>query len=189
MLGDSGVGKSSFLCQFTDHRFIPQPLTIGVDYGSVVQNIDDCETKFMVWDTAGQENFRSIIRSYFRGVMGALVVYDITAPVSFDSVEMWVDSVRHQNHPDTPITLVGNKTDLDTERKITTEQGQQLADRLQLTFVETNAKNHTEVTRVFNNLGRQIRKAAVPQPKPTRLVPMSINITQKPVYHRCCSSN
>merc|ERR1711908_147532 len=99
IIGDTGVGKSCLLLQFTDRRFQPiHDLTIGVEFGARMITIDKKQIKLQIWDTAGQESFRSITRSYYRGAAGALLVYDITRRETFNSLASWLDDARqHAN--------------------------------------------------------------------------------------------
>merc|ERR1712214_167019 len=92
IIGDTGVGKSCLLLQFTDKRFQPvHDLTIGVEFGARMINIEGKQIKLQIWDTAGQESFRSITRSYYRGAAGALLVYDITRRDTFNHLTTWLE--------------------------------------------------------------------------------------------------
>lgn len=112
-----GVGKSCLLLQFTDQRFRQQhDLTIGVEFGSRTVKINDKNIKLQIWDTAGQESFKSITRSYYRGAAGALLVYDITRKETFNHLTRWLEEVRQNGNPDITVMLIGNKADLDSRR-------------------------------------------------------------------------
>ena len=118
IIGDTGVGKSCLLLQFTDKRFQPvHDLTIGVEFGARMITIDAKQIKLQIWDTAGQESFRSITRSYYRGAAGALLVYDITKQPSYDNTERWLKELRDHADPTIVIMLVGNKSDLEDDRR------------------------------------------------------------------------
>merc|ERR1719486_891520 len=122
IIGDTGVGKSCLLLQFTDKRFQPvHDLTIGVEFGARMISIDSKHIKLQIWDTAGQESFRSIIRSYYRGAAGALLVYDITRRDSFEHVSQWLQEARANADPELVITLVGNKSDKVGDRQVAYE--------------------------------------------------------------------
>ena len=113
----SGVGKSCLLLQFTDQRFRQQhDLTIGVEFGSRTVKINEKNIKLQIWDTAGQESFKSITRSYYRGAAGALLVYDITRKETFNHLTRWLEEVRQNGNPDIMVMLIGNKADLDSRR-------------------------------------------------------------------------
>jgi small GTP-binding protein len=106
----SGVGKSCLLLQFTDKRFQPvHDLTIGVEFGARMINIEGKQIKLQIWDTAGQEAFRSITRSYYRGAAGALLVYDITRRDTFNHLTTWLEDARQHSNSNMVIMLIGNK--------------------------------------------------------------------------------
>ncbi|XP_017399982.2 ras-related protein Rab-2B [Cebus imitator] len=111
IIGDTGVGKSCLLLQFTDKRFQPvHDLTIGVEFGARMVNIDGKQIKLQIWDTAGQESFRSITRSYYRGAAGALLVYDITRRETFNHLTSWLEDARQHSSSNMVIMLIGNKS-------------------------------------------------------------------------------
>ncbi|EDQ85505.1 uncharacterized protein MONBRDRAFT_38811 [Monosiga brevicollis MX1] len=150
IIGDTGVGKSCLLLQFTDKRFQPvHDLTIGVEFGARMVSIDNKQIKLQIWDTAGQESFRSITRSYYRGAAGALLVYDITRRDTFNHLTTWLEDARSHSNPNMVIILIGNKTDLDSKRAVTREEGEQFARENGLIFMETSAKNATNVEEAF----------------------------------------
>ena len=118
IVGDTAVGKSCLLMQFIEQRFKNyHELTLGIEFGQKTLSIDGKTVKLQLWDTvtgsqAGQENFDSIARSYYRGSVGALIAFDITNRESFDHVEKWLLGLKVNTVPGTPIVLVGNKADL-----------------------------------------------------------------------------
>jgi len=117
IIGDTGVGKSCLLLQFTDKRFQPvHDLTIGVEFGARMVTIDGKQIKLQIWDTAGQESFRSITRSYYRGAAGALLVYDITRRETFNHLTTWLEDARQHSNSNMTIMLIGNKSDLESRR-------------------------------------------------------------------------
>lgn len=155
IIGDTAVGKSCLLLQFTDKRFrSDHDVTIGVEFGSKHIDIDGTPTKLQIWDTAGQENFRSITRSYYRGAAGALIVYDISRRETFDHIARWLDEVRQQSDRKTIITLVGNKSDL--ARRVTYDEGARFAKENGLLFVETSARSDDKVDEAFCMTAREI---------------------------------
>eukprot|EP00996_Jenningsia_fusiforme_P002929 NODE_3738_length_925_cov_34.829909_g3437_i0.p1 GENE.NODE_3738_length_925_cov_34.829909_g3437_i0~~NODE_3738_length_925_cov_34.829909_g3437_i0.p1 ORF type:complete len:235 (-),score=57.98 NODE_3738_length_925_cov_34.829909_g3437_i0:221-847(-) len=150
IIGDSGVGKSCLLLQFTDKRFEPlHDLTIGVEFGARMVSIEDKQVKLQIWDTAGQESFRSITRSYYRGASGALLVYDITRRETFDHLQSWLEDARNNSNTNMTIMLIGNKSDWESKRQVSTEEGQNYANEHGLVFLETSAKTAHNVDEAF----------------------------------------
>lgn len=160
IVGDTAVGKSCLLLQFTDKRFTPvHDLTIGVEFGSRTLSIDGNQVKLQIWDTAGQEKFRSITRSYYRGAAGALLVYDITRRDTYDHLTSWLDDCRKYSNQNLTIMLVGNKSDLEGKREVSTEEGQAFAAKHGLFFLETSAKTALNVENAFLETARKIYEA------------------------------
>lgn len=150
IIGDTGVGKSCLLLQFTDKRFQPvHDLTIGVEFGARLITIDQNQIKLQIWDTAGQESFRSITRSYYRDAAGALLVYDITRKESFNHLTRWLEEARQNGNPHMTIMLIGNKNDLEHRRAVSTKDGELFAQENGLVFLETSAKTAANVETAF----------------------------------------
>merc|ERR1712224_328998 len=159
IIGDTGVGKSCLLLQFTDKRFQPvHDLTIGVEFGAKMVTIDSKAIKLQIWDTAGQESFRSITRSYYRGAAGALLVYDITRRETFNHLANWLEDARQHANPNMTIMLIGNKVDLEHKRVVTKEEGAQFAKDNGLIFLETSAKTAQNVEEAFVQTAEKIHK-------------------------------
>ena len=138
------------LLQFTDKRFQPvHDLTIGVEFGARLINIDHHSIKLQIWDTAGQESFRSITRSYYRDAAGALLVYDITRRESFNHLARWLEEARQNGNPNMTIMLIGNKSDLEHRRAVSTKEGEAFAQEHGLVFLETSAKTAANVESAF----------------------------------------
>mmetsp|Transcript_6190 Transcript_6190/g.16821 ORF Transcript_6190/g.16821 Transcript_6190/m.16821 type:complete len:212 (+) Transcript_6190:38-673(+) len=157
IIGDTGVGKSCLLLQFTDKRFQPvHDLTIGVEFGARMVSIDSKQIKLQIWDTAGQESFRSITRSYYRGAAGALLVYDITRRETFNHLTSWLEDARQHSHANMSIMLIGNKSDLEHRRAVSFEEGQKFAQEHGLIFLETSAKTAANVEDAFIGTARTI---------------------------------
>lgn len=159
IIGDTGVGKSCLLLQFTDKRFQPvHDLTIGVEFGARMVNIDNKQVKLQIWDTAGQESFRSITRSYYRGAAGALLVYDITRRDTFKHLSVWLEEARQHSQSNMTIMLIGNKNDLEHRRAVSFEEGKAFADTNGLIFMETSAKTAFNVEQAFINTAEKIHE-------------------------------
>jgi Ras-related protein Rab-2A len=114
IVGDTGVGKSCFLLRYTEDHFKEQHnVTIGVEFGTKQMTVQDCPVKLQIWDTAGQESFRSITRSFYRKADGVLLMYDVTAAHTFENCEYWLEEIKQNSSVDIVIFLVGNQVDLD----------------------------------------------------------------------------
>lgn len=157
IIGDSGVGKSCLLLQFTDKRFeTSHELTIGVEFGARVVTIDNTPVKLQIWDTAGQESFRSITRSYYRGAAGTLLVFDVTRRETFEHVTSWLQDAHENSNLPMTILLIGNKCDLQEKREVSTEEAVELAKAQGLTYMETSAKTAHNVEAAFLDTARAI---------------------------------
>ncbi|GAU29244.1 hypothetical protein TSUD_362340 [Trifolium subterraneum] len=159
IIGDTGVGKSCLLLQFTDNRFQPvHDVTIGVEYGIRAITIDNTPIKLRIWDTAGQELFRSITRSYYRGAACALLVYDITKRETFNHLATWLEDARQHANSNMIIMLIGNKSDLAKKRAVSTEEGERFAKENGLIFMEVSAKSGEKVKEAFEKSAASIYK-------------------------------
>ncbi|VDD79908.1 unnamed protein product [Mesocestoides corti] len=157
IIGDTGVGKSCLLLQFTDKRFQPvHDLTIGVEFGARMITLDGKQIKLQIWDTAGQETFRSITRSYYRGAAGALLVYDITRRDTFLHLAPWLEDAKQNSSSNMVIMLIGNKSDLESRRSVRKEEGEAFAREHGLIFLETSAKTAANVEEAFIETARSI---------------------------------
>lgn len=128
LIGDSGVGKSNLLLRFTKNDFLMESKsTIGVEFATRTLKVAGKTIKAQIWDTAGQERYRAITSAYYRGAVGALLVYDITKKQTFDNTERWLSELREHADDDIVILLVGNKSDLRHIRAVSTEEGSAFA--------------------------------------------------------------
>lgn len=153
IIGDTSVGKSCLLLRLLDGHFREKhEITIGVEFGSKLLKVQNTEIKLQIWDTAGQESFRSITRGYYRSAAAALLVYDITNLQSFRNVTKWLEEARMYGNPNLEIILVGNKSDLEIERKVTYDEGAALARSHGLQFLEVSAKTANKVEDAFKQV-------------------------------------
>ena len=150
IVGDASVGKSNLLLRYTHGQFREEyQLTIGVEFGSSNITIDKNVFRIQIWDTAGQENFKSITRSYYKNSACALIVYDITRRVSFENLSDWIEDCKNSSPKTVFMVLVGNKCDLEENREVTEEEGKEFAERHGMLFFETSAKTGKNVEEVF----------------------------------------
>jgi len=161
VIGDSAVGKSQLLARFTKNEFsFDSKSTIGVEFQTRTLNLKSKVIKAQIWDTAGQERYRAVTSAYYRGALGAIVVYDITKRQTFDHVARWVDELR--SHADTSIVimLIGNKADLEEQRAVTTEQAVEFAQEQGLFFSEASALSGNNVESAFLKVLEEIYSVA-----------------------------
>ncbi|CAA6661146.1 unnamed protein product [Spirodela intermedia] len=144
LIGDSGVGKSNLLSRFTRNEFnLESKSTIGVEFATRSLNVDGKVIKAQIWDTAGQERYRAITSAYYRGAVGALLVYDVTRRTTFENVERWLKELRDHTDPNIVVMLIGNKSDLRHLKE-------------SLYFMETSALEATNVESAFAEVLTQI---------------------------------
>ncbi|KAG0657313.1 Ras- protein Rab6 [Rhodotorula mucilaginosa] len=156
-LGEQSVGKTSLITRFMYDTFDnTYQATIGIDFLSKTMYLEDRTVRLQLWDTAGQERFRSLIPSYIRDSSVAVVVYDVTNRASFMNTSKWVDDVRSERGNDVIIVLVGNKTDLNDKRQVTTEEAEQKAKELNVMFIETSAKAGHNVKTLFRKIAQAL---------------------------------
>lgn len=157
LIGDSAVGKSQLLARFSRNEFsLDSKATIGVEFQTRTLDIDHKTVKAQIWDTAGQERYRAVTSAYYRGAVGAMLVYDITKRQSFDHVARWLEELRGHADKNIVIMLVGNKTDLVSLRAVPTEDAKEFAEKENLFFIETSALEATNVETAFVNVLTEI---------------------------------
>ena len=158
LIGKSAVGKSSLLLRFSDNIFNEVSLpTIGVDFKIRTIDLSGKTVKLQIWDTAGQERFRTITSSYYKGTHGIILTYDITDKQSFKDIENWLTEVEKFANENVIKLLVGNKSDLESSRQVKFEEGKEFADSLGIQFIETSAKNSSNVEKAFFTLANEIK--------------------------------
>ncbi|XP_059648278.1 ras-related protein RABA2a [Cornus florida] len=157
LIGDSGVGKSNLLSRFTRNEFcLESKSTIGVEFATRTLQVEGRTVKAQIWDTAGQERYRAITSAYYRGALGALLVYDTTKPTTFENVSRWLKELRDHADSNIVIMLIGNKTDLKHLRAVATEDAQGFAEKEGLSFIETSALEATNVEKAFQTILSEI---------------------------------
>ncbi|XP_018440372.1 ras-related protein RABD2b isoform X1 [Raphanus sativus] len=214
LIGDSGVGKSCLLLRFADDSYLDSYIsTIGVDFKIRTVEQDGKTIKLQIWDTAGQERFRTITSSYYRGAHGIIVcahssnhvfvntsnrseltffwqvTYDVTDQESFNNVKQWLNEIDRYASENVNKLLVGNKNDLTSQKVVSTETAQAFADELGIPFLETSAKNATNVEEAFMAMTAAIKTRMASQPS-GGAKPPTVQIRGQPVNQQsgCCSS-
>ncbi|KAK7469799.1 hypothetical protein BaRGS_00036176 [Batillaria attramentaria] len=164
LAGDAAVGKSSFIVRLCKGKFVPNlSSTLGVDFQNKVLDVDGHTVALQLWDTAGQERFRSIAKSYFRRADGVLLLYDCTYERSFLNVREWLDAIEDSSPKKIPIMLVGNKIDQRAEmqqqgrRVVRYEDGQRLSREIDALFIESSAKDGSNIMEAVIELTRLLR--------------------------------
>lgn len=128
LIGDSGVGKSNIHSRYLNNEFnANSKTTVGVEFGTKKSIINDYKIKTQIWDTAGQERYKSITTAYYKGAKGALVVYDITNKESLNNIDKWIPDLKNFADKDITVILIGNKCDLEEDRRVTVEEGEKKA--------------------------------------------------------------
>jgi Ras-related protein Rab-5C len=187
LVGNTSVGKTCIAKMATTGTFAEDSVpTLGASYVSKLVRVDNTEVRLQIWDTAGQERYRGMTPMYFRGAHEAIVAYSITDQESFDGIDSWITSLRENADPEIILFLVGNKCDLEEQRVIATNTGQQKADEISAAFYEVSAKTGERVEDLFLDLAKIFleRRKTGDQPKP----PESLQLTKAPKGQtkKCC---
>ena len=157
IIGNSGVGKSNILGRYLRHEFLEDTKsTVGVEFGSKKLILENTSIKLQIWDTAGQERYRSITSAYYKGSKGCFIVYDITNLQSFEDIGKWFEEIKRSGDKGVSIILVGNKCDLEKDRKVSIEMGKNKAKEMNCAFYETSALNNTMIEEVFKAICEDI---------------------------------
>ncbi|NP_001086223.1 RAB25, member RAS oncogene family L homeolog [Xenopus laevis] len=200
LIGESGVGKTNLLSRFTRNEFNHDSrTTIGVEFSTRTLTIDGHLVKSQIWDTAGLERYRAITSAYYRGAVGALLVYDITKHQSYESVDRWLKELYDHADASIVVMLVGNKSDLkDEAQEVPSEEAKAYAERNGLLFIETSALDATNVELAFETILRDIytrvlkSKGGIQQPSTINLskeASPTQSITQVTEQKRSCCQN
>jgi len=157
ILGDSATGKSATMNRFCESVFSTTHIaTIGVDFKYKTVDCDGKRIKLQIWDTAGQEKFRSIVQTYYKGAMGIILMYAINDRKSFKNIETWMKEVQNNAAKGVVVLLIGNKSDL-TTRVVEESEGKKLAEKYGVKFFETSAKDGVNIEEAFYELAREIK--------------------------------
>ena len=187
VIGDSSVGKSNLLLRFSDNIFHETFLpTIGVDFKIKNVTVKDKSVKLNIWDTAGQERFKTITAAYYKGAHGILVVFDITDRESFNNVTNWLNEIKKNAGVNVVKILIGNKSDLESGRKVSFEEANKMAESQGMVYLETSAKNRINVDESFMELTKSIYEQLPEKDKMSKGEGQKINGTRKPVKSGGC---
>ena len=157
LVGDSFVGKTNIMSKYLNNEFHEDSkATVGVEFGSKQFTIENHIVKVQIWDTAGQERYKAITSAYYKGAKGAFIVYDITRKESFDSIDKWFNDISSVADKNIVIILIGNKSDLEDQRQITKEKGEEKARSLSVAFLETSAFSGDNLEKAFEKMINEV---------------------------------
>uniref|UniRef100_A0A8C6SEE5 small monomeric GTPase n=1 Tax=Neogobius melanostomus TaxID=47308 RepID=A0A8C6SEE5_9GOBI len=199
LIGDSGVGKSNLLSRFTRNEFsLESKSTIGVEFATRSIQVEGKTVKAQIWDTAGQERYRAITSAYYRGAVGALLVYDIAKHLTYENAERWLKELQDHADNNIVIMLVGNKSDLRHLRAVPTEQARAFQ-KNGLSFLETSALDSSNVELAFQTILTAIYQIVSQRQMSGRsdadfapasnVVPISVEPTQTGGKGSCCQQH
>ncbi len=153
VVGDSGVGKTNLIKRFVTDTFGEDTkATVGVEFMYKTYKINNEILRVEIWDTAGQERYKSITMAYYKGAKGALIVYDITSAKTFEDIDKWIADVKEKAGGSLQLMIVGNKTDLESERAVTKDEALEKAKIYESPIMETSALDATNVKKAFEDL-------------------------------------
>ena len=159
LVGDSFVGKTNMMSKYLKNEFkSDSKATVGVEFGSKEFNIEGHSINAQIWDTAGQERYKAITSAYYKGAKGAFVVYDITRKDSFASIDKWISDLTSVADKKLTIVVIGNKCDLEDQRQVTKEEGEEKANQLQVAFLETSALSGANLDKAFEMMINEVYK-------------------------------
>ena len=185
-LGDSGVGKTNFIFRFIDDKFsLNYFSTFGIDTKFKNVKLDNgCEIKFKIYDTAGQERFKSISQNYIKKANGILLMYSISDKASFNNIENWMTNIKENSGNKNAIVLIATKCDLNEERVVSKESGEALAKQFGINFYETSSKSNINIKEAFFDIAGQI----IEKNKGKKLFNNNLELQQnKEKTGQCCS--
>jgi len=189
LVGESGVGKSCLFVKWVDDDFFEATdnYTIGVDFKYKTMTVRDQKVKLQIYDTAGQERFRTVTASFYRGAHGILLVYDITDADSFKGkVDEWVREIRNYTEMGTPVILLGNKVDMEDKRQMDMNLVKEFVEKEKITYIETSAKTGKGVSEAFMSLTEQMLEQRSKKRVDVNPAPLEPPITKPTTKKRRC---
>ncbi|KAJ8320914.1 hypothetical protein KUTeg_002501 [Tegillarca granosa] len=188
VVGDMAVGKTSLSVRFTEQKFEDKYMqTVGASFYVRAVELKGKKIIFQIWDTAGQERFRSLVPMYLRDTGIALLVYDVTDMASFHHVREWLKELRNSAPEDAILTLVGNKIDLLSKKKVHSKEAEDFACEKGMKFYETSAKTGENIEALFNDLAYSILHMTNDNSHRTsNIVNIKQNNAQIPTHLKCC---
>ena len=157
LIGDTATGKTNILSKYINNKFeTDSKATIGVELSFKTFNINNDKVTAQIWDTAGQERYKSMTKAYFKGALGALVVYDITKKSTFENIDKWILDLKSCADEKVSIILIGNKSDLESSREISKEEGEKKAKTIEVAFLETSALKGDNIELAFKTLIEEV---------------------------------
>lgn len=189
-LGNSDVGKTSFLIRFTKNKYNDSKFTtLGIDLVTKLIMLNNKKYQIGFYDTAGQERYKSISLNTVKNADGIILMYDITNQISYDSISEWMEKISENLESDIPIMLIGNKCDLDNKRIISKEEGEELSDKYKLSFFETSNKTGENVEESVFDLVNKIIKTkkndTIVKEKNIELNKNDIKEKEKCIFRKC----
>jgi small GTP-binding protein len=156
-LGDSGVGKTSIIQKFVNDKFNQNMLsTIGVDFQSKEIIINNTKIKLKIWDTTGQERFKTLTSQYYNGADGALLIFDVTSKLSFERINFWINELKEKKKlNELGLLLIGNKIDLNEKRNVKKEEAEEFAKEYNINYYETSALQNINIKNIINDIAQQ----------------------------------
>ncbi|XP_059641382.1 ras-related protein RHN1-like isoform X2 [Cornus florida] len=165
-----GTGKTSLVLRFVKGQFFEhQEPTIGAAFFTQILSLSEATVKFDIWDTAGQERYHSLAPMYYRGAAAAVVVYDISSMDTFIRAKKWVQELKKQGNLHLVMALVANKSDLEPNREVETEEGEQFSQENGMFFIETSARSSQNINELFYEIAKRLAKANPSKPTGLKL--------------------
>ena len=190
ILGDTNVGKTSLLLNYTDNYEVGTHVaTVGIDFKFKTIKVKDMDVKLQIWDTSGQERFKSLTKNYLNNADGIMFVYDITSKKSFEGVKEWIKEA--ESYGVYKQILIGNKCDLGKKREVTTEMLNKFANKKKIKTLETSAKTGINVSKSFETMAELLVEGKTKEELNTLYVRETIKITnfktnKKSQKKECC---